>query len=128
MTLEIDPKTEKGQIQLETIAWCQVQMNRVLEAFFANKYRLQKGLKLEFKIPTGSEQGESIKVDVSELAPESEERFKQAIEEAKSVMAFRNVKIEKQHQDIPIKVMKQLPNATDFPIDKKKKLSSKKNS
>lgn len=117
MTLEIDPKTEKGKTQLETIAWCQVQINRILEAFFANKYRLQKGLKIEFKIPQGNDFNESIKVDVAELAPESEERFKQAVEEAKSVMAFR-VNKEPQVKDIPLTKIT-LPNATDFPVAKK---------
>lgn len=118
MTLEIDPNTSKGQTQIETIAWCQAQINQVFEQFFNKKYRIQKGLKIEFKIPLDGQFGEHIKIDVSELAPESEERFNQAIVEAKSVMAFRNIQVEKQHQDIPVKV-KQLPNATDFPIEKK---------
>lgn len=118
MTLEIDPNTAKGQTQIETIAWCQAQINKVFEQFFSNKYRIQKGLKIEFKIPLDGQFGEHIKIDVSELAPESEERFKQAIDEARSVMAFRNVKTEKQHTDIPVKV-KELPNATDFPVEKK---------
>ena len=116
MTLEIDPNTEKGQIQLEIIEWCQEQMNSVLAQFFNGKYRIQKGLKIEFKIPLNGQFNESIKVDVSELAPESEERFKEAINEAKSVMAFRkpDIKI----KDIkPMKVLP--PNATDFPIEKK---------
>lgn len=95
MTLIIDPNTEKGKIQLEAIGWAQEQMNKVLEQFFLNGYRLLKGLRLEFKMNVNTEQQtfgdeNKIRVDVSELAPNTSERLEEAIEEVKKKMIFVN--------------------------------------
>ena len=89
MTLIIEPNTEKGKAQIEAIGWAQDQMNKVLEQYFNNQYRLMKGLRLEFRFKLDSQLNETIKVEVSELAPETEERLKQAFEEAKKNIVFR---------------------------------------
>ena len=89
MTLIIEPNTEKGKAQIEAIGWAQDQMNKVLEQYFHNEYRLMKGLRLEFRFKLDSQLNETIKVEVSELAPETEERLKQAIEQAKKNIVFR---------------------------------------
>lgn len=91
MTMIIEPNTEKGKTQLETIGWAQDQMNKVLEQFFSNKYRIMKGLRLEFRIRLDLKLNESIKVDVSELAPETEERFNEATKQAKENLTFKVV-------------------------------------
>ncbi len=88
MTLIIDPTTEKGKTQVETISWCQDQFNEILSQFFHDKYRIQKGLRLNFLLPK-SGRGERVKVEVNELAPETEERYQFAIKEAKKSLVLR---------------------------------------
>lgn len=88
MTLVIDPKSQKGQVQLEAIGWAQDQMNAVLSQYFNNKYRLIKALKLEFRLRLDLQLNEKIKVVVSEVAPQTEERFDEAVTEAKNQTVF----------------------------------------
>ena len=87
MTLIIDPNTQKGRIQIEAIEWVQTQMNSVLQQYFNNHYKLVKGL--AFQLELGLSQGANlnlnreIKVHVMELQPETEERFMEAVVDAK---------------------------------------------
>ena len=83
MTLIIDPKSERGKIQLEALGWAQDQMNKVLEQYFNNEYKLLKGLKLEFRMRLDLQLNDTIKVDVSSLEPQTEERFAEAVEQAR---------------------------------------------
>ena len=113
MTLIIDPNTEKGKIQLEVLEWAQEQMNKVLEQFFHDNFRIMKGLRLEFKMNVNPDNmtfggEEKVKVDISELAPNTPDRLKEAIEEVKKRMVFVN----------PVPKVPST-NATDYPIGKK---------
>lgn len=116
MTLEIDPNTEKGRTQIETIGWCQEQINKVMELFFNGNYRIQKGLRVDFKIPLNGQFNESVKIDISELAPNTKEALDNAITHVRKVMVFTPQP--PQFKDVKLK-KSSLPNATDFPIDKK---------
>lgn len=86
--LQIDPSTEKGITQVETIKWCQDQINAVLEKYFNGKYKLQKGLRINFLIPTDGDMNDTIKVDISSLEPQDMGRLNQAISEAKEQFPF----------------------------------------
>ena len=88
MTLVIDPNTEEGKIQVETIKWAQDQMNAVVQQFFNNKHRLLKGIKFEFRFKTDSVEQENIKVDIFELAPKDINVFNQGVEEAKESLGL----------------------------------------
>jgi hypothetical protein len=88
MTLIIDPKTEKGKIQLEALGWAQNQFNEVLKQYFNGKHKLLKGLKLEFRMGLDLDLSNKIKIDLYELIPEDKLKLEEAFEEVRKSIVF----------------------------------------
>lgn len=95
MTLIIDPKTEKGKIQIEAINWMQQQMNQVMMQYFNNTHKLLKGLQVHFELGMGVDNklnlGQVVKVHVMELIPINEKDFAEAVEDAKKHWTPREI-------------------------------------
>jgi len=87
--LTIDPNTPKGEAQLEALGWAQVQMNKALEQYFSGKHRIQKGIRVEFRLPKDLQMNEMIKIDISSLEPTTEEGYEIAIAEAKGNLVLK---------------------------------------
>lgn len=87
--LEIDPSTPKGQAQLEAIGWAQDQLNEVLSQYFGGKWKMQKGLRIDFLIPQNLDQlNEKIKVSINYIMPKTPKEFDAAIIEARENNPF----------------------------------------
>lgn len=83
MLLKIDPSTPKGQAQLEAIGWAQDQINEILKLYFSGKYKVQRGLRVEFRLGLDLQMNEKVKVDVMSLDPKTDAEWQQAVSEAK---------------------------------------------
>lgn len=80
MTLVIDPKTEKGKTQMETIKWCEDTINDVLARYIDGKYLLLKGIQLEFEL---NKEGQLAQVEVRHLGPLTRDELANAMQEVK---------------------------------------------
>ncbi len=83
MLLNIDPKTPKGMVQLEAIGWAQDQINEILAQYFLGTFKIQKGLKVQFRLGLDLVLNEKVKVDVMTLPPQTKEEFEKAVEQAR---------------------------------------------
>lgn len=79
--LAIDPSTEKGKIQLETIKWAEEQMNGVFKMFFENKFKLINGLHIRFNY--SEEDVAMMQVLLSPRVAKDEKQLKEAIAQVK---------------------------------------------
>lgn len=82
MTLKIEPGTPKGDAQLEAIKWAEEQMNIVLANWFANKYKLVKGVRFAFDFGSTFEKQRRMSVDIEALEPETQAKAEEAMKEA----------------------------------------------
>lgn len=89
MSFKIKTGTPIGEAQLETIKWCEDQLNALLARYFNDKYRIQKGLRVSFRIRLDLKLSETVKADIDSLEPETEERFNQAVDEAKKQLNLK---------------------------------------
>jgi hypothetical protein len=89
MKLIINPKTERGGIQLETIKWCEDQVNEFFLQYFNNKYKIMKGLRFNFKIGLDLKLDNIVKAEVAVLEPDTKERFEFAVKESKSQLQLK---------------------------------------
>lgn len=88
MTLIIDPTTEEGKNLVEGISWAQAQLNTVLEKYFANGYKLMKGLRIEFILPVNKLTQDEAKVGISALQPTDLNNFELAVAQAANDLGF----------------------------------------
>lgn len=89
MLLQIDPSTPKGLVQLEAIGWAQDQINEILAQYFNNTYKVQRGLRIKFRLGLDLKMNEKVKVDIDTLQPKTEEDLDKAL-----VIAKENWKME----------------------------------
>ncbi len=92
MTFIIEKDTEKGKIQLETIAWMEGQFNKVLANVFV-KYRLFRALIIHMIIPDDLDVDNHLKADVKMLQPLTKEEFEKAVEDVKKDMVFKEAPV-----------------------------------
>lgn len=90
--LTIDPKTPKGQAQLEAIGWAQDQMNTALAQFFGGNWKILRGLKIDFRLGLDLQLNDKIKFDLAFLPPKTEKEFDEAVIALKKVSAFEEEK------------------------------------
>lgn len=84
----INPQTEIGKAQIAAIGWAQDQMNKALQEYFGDKYRLQKGLRIEFRLGLDLKLNQTVKFEILSLEPTSEDKLQAAIDEAKARIEF----------------------------------------
>lgn len=75
--LNIEPDTEKGKIQLETIKWAEEQINIVFKKFFNNSFHLINSFSVSFN-PEAN--GQQMQVSISQGLPKTEAELEKAIE------------------------------------------------